>query len=117
GLRAAAEAVDLARRVVCGAPGSEERAGELPQLVGDRKSGQALPEDRDQQVARRVGRIHSVEALERPAERLEESEVVRPHEAFGREALELGEDPLPGRLADLPGRVAHEPGGFLVELE
>ena len=83
--------------------GGEQRAREPAQLVGDGEALEPLAEDHDQREPRRVRGIDAVEARRGAAERLEQAELVRAPEAVRREPLELGQDPLAGRLADEPG--------------
>ena len=72
---------------------------------------------RDQDVAGRVRRIGPLEAGHGTAQRPEQAELVGTAKAVRRQALELAENPLAGRLSH-PGRgCAHELLGRLVEPE
>ena len=71
----------------------------------------------DEDEAGRVRRVDALEACDRAAERLEQAELVGATEAVRREALELAEEPLAGRLADAARRLPRKLLGLLVEPE
>src|SRR5437763_5980438 len=68
------------------------------ELARDRIAPQVVAEDGDEAVARRVVVVEPF--VDRAAERREDPELVGAPVAAGVEALELGEDPLAGGLAD-----------------
>ena len=104
GLGRAAEAVDRARRVVRGRLGPRaacaRTAAARSRSAGARAS---VAEDRDEPELGRVVAPAVAELVERAAERREQPELVEPPEAAPRQPLELGEDPLAGRLVDERG--------------
>ena len=102
-------------RIVCGPLGPEKGACVAAELVRDRKPLESVPEDRDETV---VGRVEAVEPVgDRPAQRLEQAEVVESPEAARREPPQLGDDPLSRGPGDEGGVLPHQPFGLLVEAE
>ena len=89
--------MDRAGRAVGRPLRPEERAQEPLPLVRDRVAPELRPEDDGEPEVGRVEGLQEVAALERAAERREQAELVEAPEACGRQALELGEDPLARR--------------------
>src|SRR5207247_6665721 len=72
-------------------------------LVRDREAAQLRPERDCEAKVGRVERLEEVAALERAAERCEQADLVEAPEARRGEALQLGDDPLAGRLGGEAG--------------
>src|SRR5919106_1468064 len=115
--RAAAEAMNLPRRVVRRTLRRQERPGNPRQLPRDRVALEVPAEDDHEQEAGRVDEIDRVQPLERASERAEEPELVGAPEPFRGEALQLAEEALARGLRDARDRLAQEPLRLLVEPE
>src|SRR5262245_9447030 len=100
--------MDLPRRRVRRPLRRKQRRGKPSKIVRDREGSEPVTEDRNQDVARRVCLIDPLEAGDRTPQGREQTQLVGAPKAVRRQALELADNSLSGRLANARRGYARE---------